>query len=230
MQKFSIFSLVGNALSGHERWKPFWRDATPRERYDVIIVGGGSHGLATAYYLAKNHGLRNVAVLEKSYIGSGAAGRNTTIIRANYRTPEGAAFYKESVRLYEGLAADLDFNLLFSQQGHLTLAHSERSLATMNERAEVNQLLGIDSRLVGLDEIRGICPELDLSDHPTWPIMGALYHPPGGVIRHDAVVWGYARGADRGGVELHQNTKVTGITVDGGRVTGVRTNRGDIAC
>ena len=169
-------------------------------------------------------------MLEKSYIGSGAAGRNTTIIRANYRTPEGAAFYKASVKLYEGLAADLDFNLLFSQQGHLTLAHSERSLATMTERAEVNQLLGIDSRLIGRDEIRELCPELDLSDHPTWPIMGALYHPPGGIIRHDAVVWGYARGADRGGVEIHQNTEVTGITQTAAASRGVRTNRGDIAC
>ena len=208
-----------------------WRPRSElKDRYDVVIVGAGSHGLATAYYLVKNHGVESVAVLEKSYIGSGAAGRNTTIIRSNYRTPEGAAFYKRSVELYEKLGADLDFNLLFSQSGHLTLAHSERALVTMTERAEVNQLLGIDSRLVYNDTIAELCPELDLSDHPTWPVLGALYHPPGGIIRHDAVVWGFARGADRGGVEIHPYTEVTGIERRNGRVTGVRTNRGNIAC
>jgi sarcosine oxidase subunit beta len=199
-----------------------------KRRYDVVIIGGGSHGLATAYYLAKNHGIRDVAVLEQSYIGSGAAGRNTTIIRSNYRTPEGAAFYKRSVELYERLGADLDFNLLFSQLGHLTLAHSERALVTMTERAEVNQLLGIDSRLVSNDEIARLCPELDLSDRPTWPIMGALYHAPGGIIRHDAVVWGFARGADRAGVEIHPYTRVLGIERSNGRVTAVETDRGRV--
>src|SRR2546428_2428436 len=199
-----------------------------KPRYDVVIVGAGSHGLATAYYLAKNHGITDVAVLEKGYIGSGAAGRNTTIIRSNYRTPEGAAFYKESVKLYEGLSADLDFNLLFSQQGHLTLAHSDRAMITMAERAEVNQLLGIDSRLVDRDGVARLCPELNLADEVTWPIMGALYHPPGGIIRHDAVVWGLARGADRRGVELHPYTEVTGIERSNGRVTGVRTTRGEV--
>jgi sarcosine oxidase subunit beta len=196
--------------------------------YDAVIIGGGSHGLATAYYLAKNHGITNVAVLEKGYIGSGAAGRNTTIIRANYRTPEGAEFYRESVKLYEKLSIDLDFNLLFSQQGHLTLAHSDRALITMTERAEVNQLLGIDSRVIGPDEIARLCPEMDLSNEVTWPVMGALYHPPGGIIRHDAVVWGYARGADRRGVEIHPYTEVTGIKRSNGRVSGVETTRGDI--
>jgi sarcosine oxidase, subunit beta len=213
------------------RVRRMWRPRGElKDRYDVVIIGGGSHGLATAYYLVRNHGIRSVAVLERSYIGSGAAGRNTTIIRSNYRTPEGAAFYKRSVELYEKLGADLDFNLLFSQQGHLTLAHSERAMVTMTERAEVNQLLGIDSRVIYNDEIGRLCPELDLSDHPTWPIMGALHHPPGGIIRHDAVVWGFARGADRGGVEIHPYTEVTGIARTNGRVTGVQTNRGSIAC
>src|SRR5881392_3877242 len=213
------------------RVRRMWRPRGElKRRYDVVIIGGGSHGLATAYYLVKNHGVKSVAVLEKSYIGSGAAGRNTTIIRSNYRTPEGAAFYKRSVELYERLGADLDFNLLFSQLGHLTLAHSERALVTMTERAEVNQLLGIDSRLVSNDEIARLCPELDLSERPTWPILGALYHAPGGIIRHDAVVWGLARGADRGGVEIHPYTEVTGIERANGRVAGVRTNRGNIAC
>ena len=213
------------------RVRRMWR---PRGKlkpsYDVVIIGAGSHGLATAYYLAKNHGITNVAVLEKSYIGSGAAGRNTTIVRSNYRTPEGAAFYSASVKLYEGLGADLDFNLLFSQQGHLTLAHSDRAMITMTERAEVNQLLGVDSRVIDTREIATLCPELDLSREVTWPILGALYHPPGGIIRHDAVVWGLARGADRRGVEIHPYTEVTGIQRENGRVTGVRTTRGDIAC
>ena len=213
------------------RVRRMWRPrAELRPRYDVVVIGGGSHGLATAYYLVKNHGVRSVAVLEKSYIGSGASGRNTTIIRANYRTPQGAEFYRESVKLYEKLSADLDFNLLFSQQGHLTLAHSDRAMITMTERAEVNQLLGIDSRVIGPERIAELCPQLNLSRDVTWPIMGALYHPPGGIIRHDAVVWGFARGADRGGVEIHPYTEVTGIEQRGGRVTGVRTNRGDIAC
>ena len=213
------------------RIRRMWRPRPElRSRYDVVIIGGGSHGLSTAYYLAKNHGITDVAVLDKSYIGSGAAGRNTTIIRANYRTPEGAEFYKASLKLYEHLSIDLDFNMLFSQQGHLTLAHSDRAMITMTERAEVNQLLGIDSRLIYPDEIARLCPEMDLSQDVTWPVMGALYHAPGGIIRHDAVVWGYARGADSRGAEIHPYTEVTGIERSNGRVTGVRTTRGDIQC
>jgi sarcosine oxidase subunit beta len=203
------------------------RDLEPT--YDAVIIGGGAHGMATAYYLATEFGMRNVAVLEKSYMGSGASGRNTTIIRANYRTPEGVRFYAESVRMYERLAQELNFNLMFSQHGHLTLAHSDRSLATMTERAEVNRLLGLDSRVVTPDEVKELCPLLDTSDEPTFPILGALYHPPGGIIRHDAVVWAYAREAGKAGVHIHPYTEVTGIERSNGSVTGVQTSRGRIA-
>ncbi len=211
-------------------FKPWrmWRRHELEPTADVVIVGGGAHGLAIAYDLAKR-GIRKVAVLEKSYIGAGGSGRNTTIIRANYRTPEGVAFYKESARLYAQLGRELDYNLLFSQQGHLTLAHAERAVNVAHERAEVNRLLGVDSRVIYPDEIAKLCPPLDLSDRPEFPIMAALYHPPGGVIRHDAVVWAYARQADHLGVRIHEDTEVTGIMVEGARVTGVRTSRGEIS-
>lgn len=210
------------------RKRRMWRPpATLKDSYDVVIVGGGAHGLATAYYL-KQHGITNVAVLEKSYIGSGAAGRNTTILRSNYKTPEGAKFYDASVKLYEGLSADLNFNMLFSQCGHLTLAHSDRAMFVMANRAEVNRLNGIDSRLIGPDEVQELAPTMYVGEDTTYPIMGALYHPPGGIIRHDAVVWGYARGADEGGAEIHPYTEVTGFEREGNRISAVKTNRGTV--
>ena len=211
------------------RRRRMWRERPElKNSYDVVIVGGGSHGLATAYYLQKEHGITDVAILEKNYIGSGAAGRNTTILRSNYKTPEGARFYDRSVKLYEGLSQDLNFNLLFSQCGHLTLAHSDRAMFVMANRAEVNRLAGIDSRLIGPDEIKQLAPAMVVSDDATYPILGALYHPPGGIIRHDAVVWGLARGADAGGAEIHPYTEVLGMDRSNGRVTSVRTNRGTI--
>jgi len=204
-----------------------WRPRPLRPRYDVVIIGAGVHGLATAYYLAKR-GVRDVAVLDKSYLGAGASGRNTAIIRSNYRTPEGVAFYDESVKLYEGLSAELSYNVLFSQQGHLTLAHTDSAVNSLMVRAEINQLCGVDSRIIWRDEIKALVPALDCSDRPRYPVVAALYHPPGGIVRHDAVVWGYARAADRLGVGIHTFTEVTGIDVAQGRVTAVRTTQGDI--
>ncbi len=223
-----MIELIRQGLNGNQPLRRHWREHALKESYDVVIIGGGVHGLAAAYYLARNHGITNVAVLEKQYIGSGGSGRNTTIIRSNYLTAEGVSFYDESVKLYEALSTELNFNVLFSQRGHLTLAHSDAAVRTMRWRAEVNQIQGVDSRLIWPDEIARLCPQLDLSDHPRYPIVAALYHPPGGIIRHDAVVWGYAAGADRQGVHIHQMTEVTGIDVQHGRVTGVRTNRGPI--
>ena len=220
--------LLKQALNSQKSLRPMWRQHPLKERYDVVIIGGGVHGLACAYYLAKNHGLTDVAVLEKRYIGAGGSGRNTTIIRSNYLTPEGVLFYDESVKLYEELSETLDFNVMFSQRGHLTLAHTDASLRTMRWRAEVNQLQGVNSSLIYPDEIKKLVPFMDVSDQPRYPVLGALYPPPGGVIRHDAVVWGYARGADQRGVHIHQTTEVTGIDVENKQVVGVQTSRGRI--
>jgi len=195
----------------------------------VVIIGAGVHGLATAYYLAANHGITDVAVLDRGYLGGGGSGRNTAIVRSNYLTPEGVRFYDRSVKLYESLAAELNFNVMFSQRGHLTLAHTDTSLRTMRWRAEVNKLEGIESEVIEPDEIQRLVPFMDISTESRYPILGALYHPPGGTIRHDAVNWGYARAADALGVQIHQNTEVLGIDVQDGRVRGVRTNVGAVS-
>ena len=226
--RYSAAGLLRRGLA-NEPWPPAWPQQPMKGSYDAVIVGGGVHGLAAAYYLAANHGITDVAVLDKGYIGSGGSGRNTAILRSNYLTPEGVRFYDRSVKLYQRLATDLDYNVMFSQRGHLTLAHSDASLRTMRWRAEVNKVEGVDSEVIGPAEIKRLAPFLDVSPAARYPIMGALWHPPGGIIRHDAVVWGYARGAAARGVHIHQHTEVTGIDVAGGRVRGVRTSNGDIA-
>jgi len=206
-----------------------WRKCDLKPSYDVVIVGAGVHGLATAYYLGSRHGIRRVALLEKGYLGSGNSGRNTAIIRSNYRTPEGIPFYQASVKLYEELARELGWNMLFSQCGHLTLGHTDSAVNGLRVRAENNQVLGVDSRMIFPDEIRRLVPAMELSDRPRFPILAALYHPPGGIIRHDAVVWGYARACDRMGIEIHTFTEVTGMRVENGKVRSVLTNRGEVA-
>ena len=199
-----------------------------KSSYDVVIVGAGGHGLAVAYYLARDWNINKIAVLEKGYLGGGNTARNTTIIRANYLTPEGVAFYEESIKLWRELDRELDINLMYSERGHLTLAHTDSAVRTSRWRAEVNKHLGVDSELVFPDEIARVCPELNLSADTRYPILAALYHPPGAIARHDAVAWGYGREACRQGVEIHQLTEVEDILTEGDHVTGVKTNRGVI--
>lgn len=211
------------------RKERMWRRHELRPSYDVVIVGAGAHGLAAAYYLGKEHGIRNIALLDKNYLGAGASGRNTAILRSNYRTPEGISFYDASLKLYRQLSRDLSWNLLFSQCGHMTLAHNDSSVTGLRVRAENNQLLGVDSRMVDAAEIRELVPSIDLSNDARYPILAALYHPPGGIIRHDAVVWGYARACDRMGIEIHPFTEVTDIKVEDHKATTVITSRGPVA-
>ena len=223
--------LIGHGLrAGRRPRRALPPEARLRPRYDVAIIGAGGHGLAAAYYLARDHGITDVAVLDKGWLGGGNTARNTTIVRSNYLTPEGVRFYDESIRLFRSLSGELDFNILYSERGHLTLAHTDAALRTMRWRAEVNKHLGVESEMVGLDELARLCPPLNLDRGARFPILGALHHKPGAIARHDAVAWGYAIAAARRGVEIHQNTEVTGILTEKGRVTGVETSRGRIAC
>ena len=213
----------------HPEPRMFTPHAELKPSYDVVIIGGGGHGLAAAYYLAREHGITNVCVLEKGYIGGGNTGRNTTIIRSNYLTPEGVQFYDESVRLWQDLSEDFDLNLFYANRGHFTLAHTDAALRTMRWRAEVNKHYGVASEVVGPEVVKEAAPMIDITCSGHAPILGALYHAPGSVARHDAVAWGYGRGADQRGVEIHQQTEVLGIDVEGGKVKGVQTSRGYIA-
>ena len=225
--RYSLLSVIANAFKHQTGWQPAWRDAAPKPAYDVIVVGGGGHGLATAYYLAKEHGIRNVAVLEKGWIGSGNAGRNTTIIRSNYLLPGNEPFYEWSMKLWEGLEQDLNYNAMVSQRGVLNLYHSDAQRDAYARRGNAMILAGADADLLDRDGVRALYPFLDF-DNARFPIQGGLLQRRGGTARHDAVVWGYARAADRLGVDIVQNCEVTGFIRENGAIVGVETSRGAI--
>ncbi len=230
MQRFSAFALVKHALSGHQRWQPQWRDATPKPAYDAVIVGGGGHGLGAAYYLAKEHGLRNIAVLEKGWIGGGNTGRNTTIIRSNYLFDESAALYDHALKLWEGLSQDINYNVMFSQRGVLMLAHNVHDEQSFKRHIHANRLNGVDNEWLTPAQAKEFCPPLNISSNMRHPVLGAALQRRAGTARHDAVAWGYARAADALGVDIIQNCEVTAIHRDAfGHVTGVATSRGEIA-
>ena len=228
MQKYSIFSLARNALSYHKDWEQAWRSPEPKAEYDAIIVGGGGHGLATAYYLAKEHGMTNIAVLEKGWIGGGNTGRNTTIVRSNYLWDESAQLYEKAMKLWEGLSLDLNYNVMFSQRGVFNLGHTLQDMRDIERRVNANRLNGIDGVVMNAEQIKEKIPIINTSKNARYPILGASFQPRGGVARHDAVAWGYARGADARGVDIIQNCEVTGFRRENGEVVGVETSKGFI--
>jgi sarcosine oxidase, subunit beta len=227
MQPYSFLSLVRGALGGNRGWRRAWRDANPRRSYDVIVIGGGGHGLATAYYLAKQHGIRNVAVLEKGWIGGGNSGRNTQVCRSNYFYPASAAFYDHSLKLYEALSRELNFNIMLSQRGIIALAHSEHELEINRRWANATRMSAVDSEILSAAQIKKLAPRINL--HSRYPILGGFIQRRGGICRHDAVVWGYARAASALGVDIIQNCEVTGFDRRAGAVRGVHTTQGAIA-
>ena len=228
MKRYSIFSLARNAANYHKDWGPAWRSPEPKSEYDVVIIGAGGHGLATAYYLAKNHNVTNVAVLEKSWLGGGNTGRNTTIIRSNYLQDASMAIYEKSRSLYEGLSQELNYNVMFSPRGLLMLCQTEHELRAMKRTSHANRLAGIKAKMIDRKEVKRLCPIINDSDDCRYPILGAYHQPRGGTARHDAIAWGYARGADARGVDIIQNCAVTGIDRKGDKVIGVQTTKGAI--
>src|ERR1700731_3095010 len=228
MQRYSFAALARHALSRHRLWQPLWRKPEPKPRYRIVIVGGGGHGLATAYYLAKEHGIGDVAVLEKGAIGLGNTGRNTTIIRSNYLWDESARIYEHSLKLWEGLSAELNFNLMLSQRGVLNLAHTENDVRDGMRRVNANRLNGIDAEWLDTAAVKRFCPILNVSAEARYPVLGATLQRRGGVARHDAVAWGYARAADARGIDIVENCEVTAIRTQRGRVGEIETTRGTI--
>ena len=225
--RFSALRILKESLTGNKNWTPHWRNPSPKSAYDVIIIGGGGHGLSTAYYLAQNHGIRNVAVLEKGHIGSGNIGRNTTIVRANYLLPGNSEFYSHSLKLWEGLETDLNYNVMMSQRGLIMLCHSDGQRDAFVRRANAMRSRGDDAHMLSVDDLRKLLPYLNY-DNARFPIYGGLLQKRAGTARHDAVAWGYARAADERGVDLIQNCEVTGFNINNGRITGVETSRGKI--
>jgi len=225
-KKYSIFSLIKNAFSYHENWQPAWRSPEPKKKYDAIIIGGGGHGLTTAYYLAKNHGMANIAVIEKGWIGGGNTGRNTTIIRSNYLWDQSAALYEHALKLWEGMSQELNFNVMFSQRGVMNVAHNLHDVRELKRRWHANRLNDIDCEWLNTKQVKEFCPVINTSPNIRYPVMGATLQRRGGTARHDAVAWGYARGADAMGVDIIQNCEVTNINVNNGQATGIETTRG----
>jgi sarcosine oxidase subunit beta len=228
MQKYSIFSLIKNAFTNHQNWEVAWKDPEPKKEYDAIIIGGGGHGLATAYYLAKEHQITNVAILEKGWIGGGNVGRNTTILRSNYMWDANGLFYEHGMKLWENLSQELNYNVMYSPRGIINLAHSDAQLNAYARRGNSMKLNGIDAVTLGREELKKIIPFADFSSSARFPIFGALMQPRGGTARHDAVAWGYARQADAMGVDIIQHCEVTGFNVQNGKILGVQTSRGNI--
>jgi len=227
-REYSFWSLFKQGLQHNEGWKPAWRSSEPKPSYDFVIVGAGGHGLATAYYLAKAHGARNVAVIEKGYLGGGNTARNTTIVRSNYLWDEAALLYEHSLKLWEGLTHDLNFNVMFSQRGVFNLGHTLQDMRDIERRVNANNLNGIDASVLDAQEVKRRIPLIDISPNKRYPILGASFQPRGGVARHDAVAWGFARGASKLGVDIVENCEVTGLDIGDGRIKGLETSRGYI--